>query len=301
MPAAAFEWHETELLLQLRPLLPGLTIEVVPAIGSTSTALLDRLRLGNTTQAQRLPPLRTEAAVRSSIESRAFNRRAWDVEPVMLIAEHQTAGRGRHDRPWQAAPGASLTFSLALPFEPPTWSGLSLALGVVIADALDTKRSRLGLKWPNDLWLTDASARFGGRKLGGILVETVTAANRRLAVIGIGLNVRPIDVPDSDMAVASLSELRHDIDAPAALALIAGPLVEALISFQNDGFVPFINRFAARDLLHGREVTLSHAEVSRGLAQGVADDGALLVEAGERIHTVHSGEVSVRPVDPDAC
>ena len=76
--------------------------------------------------------------------------------PCLLVAERQTAGRGRHGRAWHATPDASLTFSLAWPLAPRRLSGLSLAVGVALAEALDPRAGdalRIGLKWPNDLWL----------------------------------------------------------------------------------------------------------------------------------------------------
>ena len=78
-------------------------------------------------------------------------------EGLVVTTEHQTAGRGRLGRSWHSAAGDSLTFSLALPYAPADWSGLSLAVGVALADALDPEGHAIGLKWPNDLWLRDGS------------------------------------------------------------------------------------------------------------------------------------------------
>src|SRR5256885_9498073 len=125
-------WGAEALWEQLTPLLPGLSVEVVARISSTNTALLERARI--------VTPAAEEgdmAQVRRSVESTAFGRRAADLQPCLLVAEHQTHGRGRQGRVWQAAPGASLTFSLALPLAPKDWSGLSLAVGVTLAEALD--------------------------------------------------------------------------------------------------------------------------------------------------------------------
>eukprot|EP01034_Spumella_vulgaris_P035364 gene35364-43606_t len=98
--------------------------------------------------------------------------RAGQTEPTLLVAEQQTAGRGRLGRVWQSDVGASLMLSLGLPLAPKDWSGLSLAVGVSVAESLQPTlpplqpghSPRIGLKWPNDLWLS------GDRKLGGILV-----------------------------------------------------------------------------------------------------------------------------------
>jgi BirA family biotin operon repressor/biotin-[acetyl-CoA-carboxylase] ligase len=129
-PPAALRWGAEGLWLALEPLLPGLTVEVVARIGSTNTELLARARQAPTD----------------------------GLKPALLVAEQQTAGRGRQGKAWQSTAGrlgASLTFSLALPLAPADWSGLSLAVGLALADALDPatpgQPPRLGLKWPNDL------------------------------------------------------------------------------------------------------------------------------------------------------
>src|SRR5438105_5161940 len=162
MPDHPLRWGAEALWEQLTPLLPGLSVEVVARISSTNTALLERARIvqpaGDDTDA---------AQVRRSVESTAFGRRAADLQPCLLVAEHQTHGRGRHGRLWQAAPGASLTFSLGLPLAPKDWAGLSLAVGVALADALDPPAEgqppRIAVKWPNDLFLLDEQ-HDGGRK-----------------------------------------------------------------------------------------------------------------------------------------
>src|SRR5690349_19661308 len=217
MPDHPLHWGAEALWEQLTPLLPGLSVEVVARISSTNTALLERARIVT-------PPAEEGdvAQVRRSVESAAFGRRAADLQPCLLVAEHQTHGRGRHGRVWQAAPGASLTFSLALPLAPKDWSGLSLAVGLALADALDPLvdgvAPRLGVKWPNDLFLLEAG---GGRKLGGILIETVAAGTRRLAVIGIGLNVLPLTANDPAGGFACVQEVDPDATAPQVLARVA--------------------------------------------------------------------------------
>lgn len=288
------QWGAESLWQQLEPLLPGLSVEVVARSASTNTALLERARV-------RVEPATDELVqVRKSIESAAFGRRAADVQPCLLVAEHQTGGRGRMGRVWQSAAGASLTFSLSLPMNPADWSGLSLAVGVALADALEppgsTGKARIGLKWPNDLWLMDDGAEGAapGRKLGGILIETVMAGPTRLAVVGIGLNVLPQPLEELSTGYACLQELNPAASAPWALVQVAAPLVRALREFERHGFAPFAERFAARDLLLGRAITTSQANLPEGVAQGVSPTGALRVQTGSGLHEVSSGEVSVR-------
>lgn len=199
---SSIDWGVQALWERLAPLLPGLTIEVVARVDSTNSELLRRARAQQVTGDEG-----ADAVVRPSVESRAFGRRAADLLPCLLIAEHQFAGRGRQGRNWESAAGASLTFSLILPLPIADWSGLSLAVGVAVCEAVaaldpdpDTDHRhglRCAIKWPNDLWLVaaqEAAPTAAGRKLGGILVETVAAGagTQRLVVVGVGLNVLPL-------------------------------------------------------------------------------------------------------------
>lgn len=287
-------WNAEALWQQLLPLLPGLSVEVVERSSSTNTALLERARVVG-----RPDPDNDEVLVHHSVESAAFGRRAADVQPCLLVAEHQTGGRGRQGRSWQSAPGASLTFSLALALNCADWSGLSLAVGLALAEALDPPRGdappRIGLKWPNDLWLLDGDG--SGRKLGGVLIETVAAGARRLAVIGIGLNVRPIATTDVASGFASLQEVDPPATPPTVLGQVALPLVRALRRFEAEGFAPLRPAYARRDLLLDRAVRTTLAETPEGVARGVDEHGALRLETGRGTVAVSSGEVSVR-LDP---
>ena len=293
-------WGAEALQAQLAPLLPGLRVEVVASVGSTSTELLERARRAGQTWL----PGQAEA----------------DLSPCLLVAEHQSQGRGRQGKDWQSSVGASLTFSLALPLAPPDWSGLSLAVGLALAEALDPAcpgvPTRLGLKWPNDLLLRETPGGNPGptspldpavqtmptgpigRKLGGILIETVVLGRQRVAVIGIGLNLLPQATPGLSWGFASLQELRPGLDAPAALAAVAPPLLRALRDFEQHGFAALRPRYAARDLLLGRRVLTSLPGLPGGLADGVDDTGTLWLRVAdgtaERRLPVASGEVSLR-------
>jgi BirA family transcriptional regulator, biotin operon repressor / biotin---[acetyl-CoA-carboxylase] ligase len=297
-------WGAQALWEQMVGVLPGLSVEVVARISSTNTALLERARVANSAEE---PDERggDAALVKRSTESRAFGRRAADLQPCLLVAEHQTAGRGRHGHHWHAAAGSSLTFSLCMTLNPPDWAGLSLAVGVALAEALDpltegSSRPRLSIKWPNDLWLmdTDLGRAGSGRKLGGVLIETVAFGDKRLVVVGVGLNVLPMNLNavQASTGTACLQELDAAFDAPTALARLALPLVSALQSFERSGFAAFADRFAARDLLFQRHITTTQAGLPEGVAQGVSVDGALLVQTPAGLQSVSSGEVSVRPL-----
>ena len=249
-------WPAEAIWEAVAPLVPGFTVEVLPSLDSTNSELMRRARAGRP-------------------------------EPVLLVAESQTAGRGRLGRGWASEPGASLTFSLGLPLAPPDWSGLSLAVGVAIAESL---HPGVQLKWPNDLWV-------GDRKLGGILIETASFGEggraARYAVIGAGLNVAPRDAAGLSTPPAWLQALDPTADAGSALQRLTLPLVSAVQAFEQFGFAPFQARFQARDALRDRAVTLSDG--TAGTAHGVSEAGALLVHTATGMQAISSSEVSVRP------
>ncbi len=294
----ALHWNAEGLWKALVPLLPGLSVEVVARSESTNSQLIERARLS---AGQRHAPVTTPGQLDSSraIEraSTPHGRRNDDTQPCLLVAEHQTQGRGRAGRSWASSAGASLTFSLSLALAPREWSGLSLAVGVALADTLsllsDRVTPRIGLKWPNDLWLLDAPGQ--GRKLGGILIETVAVGERRMCVVGVGLNVLPQPEKDMSSGFACLRELRHDIDAPRALQMVAWPLADALCRFEREGLAPFLAAYRQRDLLFGHALSTSLDSLPEGVAEGIDANGALLLRSGEQLHVLVSGEVSVRP------
>jgi BirA family transcriptional regulator, biotin operon repressor / biotin---[acetyl-CoA-carboxylase] ligase len=289
--ARHLHWGARALWTQLEPLLPGLSVEVVETSASTNSDLLERARL--------VAPARGDAG---SSRTASAGRRHADTQPCLLVAEHQRAGRGRMGRVWQSAPGTSLTFSIALPLAPRDWSGLSLAVGVALAEALQAQARlaspRIALKWPNDLWLL-AGPASGGRKIGGVLIETLAAGARRMAVIGVGINIAPVaaQLPAGQTdRVGCLREIDPEATAPGTLARIAAPLVQALKTFERDGFAAFGARFAALDALRDAAIVTGDASAAQGTARGVDGQGGLRVETADGLRTIHGGEVSVRPL-----
>lgn len=279
-PVAAhpLRWGAEALWQQLEPQLPGLNFEIVAQIGSTNTTLLERAR-------------------QSPADALA---------PALLVAEQQTAGRGRQGKTWHTGIGDALTFSLSLPLALRDWSGLSLAVGLALSDALDPapigQPPRLGLKWPNDLLLRDDDTESPtiGRKLGGILIETVQVGDQRIAVIGMGLNVRVLPPaalpPGLAWGRAAVQELWPDADAPAVLARVLPPLVRVLRGFERDGFAPLQAGFSRRDVLAGRAVTTTLPALPQGVADGVDATGTLWLRTADGTrHPVASGDVSLRP------
>jgi len=279
-PASPPRWPAEAIWEAVAPSLPGFTVEVLPEIDSTNSELMRRFR--GSADAPPRP------------------------EPLLLVAEQQTAGRGRSGRSWESRRSNSLTFSLGLPLQPADWSGLSLAVGISLAESLDPRPEgppAIGLKWPNDLWLS-GQTREGERKLGGILVETASWGGIRYVVIGVGINILPVQLsapastssPPAAAAIppGCLQDLRPGVNAGEALLRTLPPLVQAMQAFEQFGFAPFQARFAARDVLVGRAVRLSDG--TEGTAHGVSESGALLVHTAAGMKEITSSEVSVRPV-----
>jgi BirA family biotin operon repressor/biotin-[acetyl-CoA-carboxylase] ligase len=215
-----------------------------------------------------------------------------------LLAEFQSAGRGRHARTWLAPPGGAICLSLSWSFAAlPSGAGaLSLAMGVAALRALATLgKLPVGLKWPNDL-LAD------GRKLGGMLLELRSEGGGPAQVVyGIGLNVTlgpelrarltTSGLEPTDLAALGVTHCDRN---RLASELIAAA-IDAFVLFEREGFRAFFEDWQNADLLRGHTITVSGAgaEVS-GRAAGVDSDGALLVETPAGIKRFISGEVSVR-------
>ncbi len=244
--------------------LPGVALEVVAELDSTNAELMRRARAGR-------------------------------VDPVLLLAGVQTAGRGRLGRIWHGEPGASLTFSLGLALAPGDWSGLSLAVGLSLAHSLHPD---IRLKWPNDLY-------WAGQKLGGILVETATMghvsspqAPARYVVVGVGLNLQTPSGRALATPAVGLSHLLPECHGPAVLQRVAPALVQALLDFERQGFAPLQALFAQRDALAGQAVRLSDG--TDGQALGVDARGALRVQTVSGVRSIDTLEVSVRPAQHHA-
>ena len=214
----------------------------------------------------------------------------------VAIAGEQTQGRGRHNRQWVSPPGSGLYLSIAYSFAsmPGHLPGLTLALGVGVVEALARLEvSGASLKWPNDIVARDG-------KLGGILTEVQLGASDRAAVVsGIGLN---LDLPEAlDLGEASdwahrPVDLKAITDEPPLREHLAGGIIEAIvetcIAYESDGFEPFSERWRKYDWLLGREITVdTPARQITGMAQGVDDDGALLVASGQGQMRIMSGSI----------
>jgi len=247
--------HRTTLRDSLRP--PWRYVEVVDETGSTNADLIARANAGE------------------------------DVDGVVLIAEHQTAGRGRSGRTWSAAPRAQLTLSagvaaVAVPM--PAWGWLPLAAGLAVADTVKEIGVDAALKWPNDVLAGDG-------KLAGILSEVAG----QTIVVGIGLNVTLRAGEVDEPAVTSLADLGvADPDRTALAARLLRRLGERVTGWRTGDHqlmadyrsqCTTVNASVRAVLPDGREIV--------GTALSVDDHGRLRIEthAQADVVAVTAGDV----------
>lgn len=233
-----------------------------------------------------------------STNAEALRRIERGVAPGLVVsAEHQTAGRGRRGRGWVSPRSSNIYVSAVWQFQRgvEAMDGLSLAVGVAVAEALDQRGlDSIVLKWPNDLL-------HGGAKLGGILVETSGhAAGPTSVVVGIGVNLAmpeaeaaEIDQQWTDAARAGgISGGRN-----ALLAALLNNLLPLLADFEAQGFGPWRERWLTRNAHAGQRVVLRSGDREVvGVVQGVDDSGALLLDLGGTVQAFNGGELSLRPV-----
>lgn len=223
---------------------------------------------------------------------------------LVMLAEQQTAGRGRRGRAWQSPFGSGISLSIGWQFNGGVQllEGLSLAVGVALGRALsrfDVPGVRL--KWPNDVWCQ-------GRKLAGVLLELSGDLTDRCAVvIGIGLNMRLPQAAGSaiDQPWIDLEQARPGIRRNALVAAMLSELMPLLAEYPRVGFARYREDWMALDQFAGQGVCLQSAQQRWcGIERGVDDTGALLLEMAaeggddgkkRELRSFHGGEVSLRP------
>ncbi|KZS67332.1 MAG: biotin--[acetyl-CoA-carboxylase] ligase [Mycobacterium pseudokansasii] len=239
-------------------------LDVVERTGSTNTDLLERAASGV------------------------------DIDRAVLIAEHQTAGRGRHGRGWTAAPRAQITMSVGVRIDrvaTAAWGWLSLATGLAVIDAVTpliaAGGSEARLKWPNDV-LAGSAAAMG--KLAGILAEVA----QPFAVIGVGLNVTQDPEEVDGPGATSLFDL--GVPEPDRNQLIPGLLrgLAARIAQWRDADAQLAADYRARSLTIGSRVRvqLPGGKDVVGIARDIDDQGRLCVDTGGEPVLVSAGDVA---------
>ncbi len=210
---------------------------------------------------------------------------------TLILAETQTAGRGRRGRGFFSPPGGSLYFTLILRPSREQYARLPLAVPLAVCRACAHEGADARIKWPNDIWV-------GERKLSGMLIDGETGPGGLIAYAGIGLNVNADPTADPALrdTAASLSrELGREVAREPLLARICGEL-EAALALPE---AALLADYRALSLVLGRRITVEEADGAYAArAVAIAPDGALVVEreGGERL-TVLAADVSVRPGD----
>ena len=218
--------------------------------------------------------------------------RAGESAGLVVVAEHQTAGRGRLGRSWEAPARSSLIASVLLTpdVDVQRWPWLPLATGMAVARAVGrVVGGGVGLKWPNDV-LVD------GQKIGGILVERVERAGLAAAVVGIGINVsqarEELPVPGAtSLALAS----GRQVDRNDLLSMLLRELQQDLEAWEADGEVR--TRYQSSCVTLGQQVKVAvpGGEVT-GEAVDIDDQGRLVVRTAEGVEHLAAGDVvHVRP------
>ncbi|HEX6940679.1 MAG TPA: biotin--[acetyl-CoA-carboxylase] ligase [Longimicrobiales bacterium] len=214
-----------------------------------------------------------------------------------VLAERQTAGRGRGGRSWHAPPGSSLLLSVILrprgggP-DGPAPGAIPLRMGMAVIRAAERVADlHLGLKWPNDV------VAPGAGKVAGILCEGAVGGAGGFVVVGIGVNVRQREVdfpPEIRSTATSLERLAgREISRAALCGAIMEEIRAAAARHAAPLDPPELDRIARHDVLRGRHVTVDGRP--RGTAAGLAPDGALLIETPDgRIAAVYTGTVRLR-------
>ena len=245
-----------------------------------------------------LDPDRLPAGVEILAEATSTNAvlaeraRAGALEGTVVVAEHQTAGRGRLDRTWETPARSALTCSVLLRPNLPaaSWPWIPLLTGYAVQAALADRLPDIGLKWPNDVLVEE-------RKLGGILVERVDTPTGPAAIVGIGINVsQTLDELPVALATSLALELPQAPDRTEVLAQLLGSL---------DGLLPLLEDTTALRAAYadacttlGREVRvdLPAGEVLTGTAVDIDAQGRLVVAGPAGEVAVGAGDVvHVRP------
>lgn len=206
------------------------------------------------------------------------------------VAEYQQAGRGRRGRQWFSPFGTNLYLSMywRLDQGPAAAMGLSLVIGIVMADVLrELSGQDIRVKWPNDLYLND-------KKLAGILVEMAgKTGDCAHIVLGTGINLA-MHNPDQTIVNQQWSNLGH-IDRNLLVAKLLQSLRETLVQFEQLGLSPFIQHWNELDNFLNRPVKLLIGDdVIKGIARGINEQGALLLEQNGVIKPFIGGEISLR-------
>lgn len=260
-PAARPPLDRSRLVQGTPELMPGLIVELVDELPSTNALVVERAHAGAP-------------------------------DGLVVVADHQTAGRGRLDRTWETPRGTALTFSLLVRPRTPTraWPWLPLLAGYAVDKALKARGLAAGVKWPNDVLV-------GEKKIAGILVERIDTPTGPAAVIGVGVNVglRAVELP-VPTATSLEIELGAPVDRTDVLVEVLNTIREAFDAWEVGGDLNgmrLAESYAAACVTVGRRVRvdLPDGSVLEGEAVEIDPTGQLVVEADGVRRPVAAGDV----------
>lgn len=221
--------------------------------------------------------------------------RTGQTEGRVLVADHQTAGRGRRDRGWSAAPGTSQAISILWrPDRADQWSWLSLIMGIAVVDTARAVGVPALLKWPNDVLVGGSSTADSGLKLAGLLSERVETPHGPVCVLGIGLNTtaraEQLPVPTATSLAQAGAE---QLDVTATILDLLVRLEKILLWWESgDQDDLIVDLYRNRCATLGRTVRVDLGEWQLvGEAVRIGDDGALVVRADGTDHMIVAGDV----------
>jgi BirA family biotin operon repressor/biotin-[acetyl-CoA-carboxylase] ligase len=218
---------------------------------------------------------------------------------MLVVAREQTAGRGRLGRQWTSPPDSGIYASFLLRPNAallPNLSAITLGAGVAAADAIEAAAGvKVGLKWVNDLVLN-------GKKLGGILAEMSNRDGKPALVIGIGINIslEREQVPgDLRAKLTWLEEVTQQaVDANVMLAQLCLSLERIYDLMLDNQVSTILDQWRKRSVTLGKHVRAKSGDKEwEGIAEDIAQSGALLLRTSNGVQELHAGEISIRAID----
>lgn len=253
---------------------------------------LDKARLGGTTHLVANVSIEVLDEAPSTNAVAVERAQAGAPEGLVVIADHQTAGRGRLDRTWETPPRTAVTFSLLLRPTAPTrsWPWLPLLTGYAVDKALKARGLDAGVKWPNDVLI-------GDRKVAGILVERIDTPDGPAAVVGVGLNVSMTEDELPVPQATSLSiESGADADRTDVFFEVLASIREAYDAWQAGGDLSGMRvaeSYTKACVTVGQDVRvdLPDGTIIEGRATGIDPTGQLVVATTDGERHIGAGDV----------
>ncbi len=216
------------------------------------------------------------------------------VDKAILLCEHQSAGRGRHQRQWLSPIGKNLYLSFGWDLKMDLLHpAISLCIGAAMVSVLQKNGVKnAGMKWPNDLYASQ-------RKIGGILIESKTDGSLAKLVIGVGINVHAQEFPD-DLPVAATTiekETGSTINRNNLVIDVIAAIYETMKTIESGHIKQLLDDWSNHDLSYNQAVDIDvQGRVRSGVARGIDATGNLQVEIDNKVEVFNSAEISLRIV-----